>query len=208
MLMWNRFMNARVGSSGAATQALVELVQSANESTGRSASVYQSLIGPPMGRIWIADMYRSVGEMVAVQDQLWANEGFVAQSIEFAKLLDSPPEDITARIVQVNGEMSAPPEVMSVVTWHGEPRTWQKTMEWACKMSAAGAEATGWTNVVMAMTQPRPFTVGILSNMGSFDELDAGTADGPPAAMVELMAEYPEGARPVEMESMIARKIA
>ncbi len=201
-------MNARVGSSGAATQALVELVQSANESTGRSASVYQSLIGPPMGRIWIADMYRSVGEMVAVQDQLWANEGFVAQSIEFAKLLDSPPEDITARIVQVNGEMSAPPEVMSVVTWHGEPRTWQKTMEWACKMSAAGAEATGWTNVVMAMTQPRPFTVGILSNMGSFDELDAGTADGPPAAMVELMAEYPEGARPVEMESMIARKIA
>ena len=75
-------------------------------------------------------------------------------------------------------------------------------------MSAAGAEATGWTNVVMAMTQPRPFTVGILSNMGSFDELDAGTADGPPAAMVELMAEYPEGARPVEMESMIARKIA
>jgi len=206
--MWNRFMNARVGSSGAATQALVELVQSANESTGRSASVYQSLIGPPMGRIWIADMYRSVGEMVAVQDQLWANEGFVAQSIEFAKLLDSPPEDITARIVQVNGEMSAPPEVMSVVTWHGEPRTWQKTMEWACKMSAAGAEATGWTNVVMAMTQPRPFTVGILSNMGSFDELDAGTADGPPAAMVELMAEYPEGARPVEMESMIARKIA
>jgi hypothetical protein len=161
-----------------------------------------------MGRIWIADMYRSVGEMVAVQDQLWANEGFVAQSIEFAKLLDSPPEDITARIVQVNGEMSAPPEVMSVVTWHGEPRTWQKTMEWACKMSAAGAEATGWTNVVMAMTQPRPFTVGILSNMGSFDELDAGTADGPPAAMVELMAEYPEGARPVEMESMIARKIA
>ncbi|MDG1198174.1 MAG: hypothetical protein P8R36_04675 [Actinomycetota bacterium] len=208
MLMWNRFMNARVGSSGAATQALVELVQSANESTGRSASIYQSLIGPPMGRIWIADMYRSVGEMVAVQDQLWANEGFVAQSIEFAKLLDSPPEDITARIVQVNGEMSAPPEVMSVVTWHGEPRTWQKTMEWACKMSAAGAEATGWTNVVMAMTQPRPFTVGILSNMGSFDELDAGTADGPPAAMVELMAEYPEGARPVEMESMIARKIA
>ena len=206
--MWNRFMNARVGSSGAATQALVELVQSANESTGRSASVYQSLIGPPMGRIWIADMYRSVGEMVAVQDQLWANEGFVAESIEFAKLLDSPPEDITARIVQVNGEMSAPPEVMSVVTWHGEPRTWQKTMEWACKMSAAGAEATGWTNVVMAMTQPRPFTVGILSNMGSFDELDAGTADGPPAAMVELMAEYPEGARPVEMESMIARKIA
>lgn len=206
--MWNRFMNARVGSSGAATQALVELVQSANESTGRSASVYQSLIGPPMGRIWIADMYRSVREMVAVQDQLWANEGFVAQSIEFAKLLDSPPEDITARIVQVNGEMSAPPEVMSVVTWHGEPRTWQKTMEWACKMSAAGAEATGWTNVVMAMTQPRPFTVGILSNMGSFDELDAGTADGPPAAMVELMAEYPEGARPVEMESMIARKIA
>ena len=206
--MWNRFMNARVGSSGAATQALVELVQSANESTGRSASVYQSLIGPPMGRIWIADMYRSVGEMVAVQDQLWANEGFVAQSIEFAKLLDSPPEDITARIVQVNGEMSAPPEVMSVVTWHGEPRTWQKTMEWACKMSAAGAEATGWTNVVMAMTQPRPFTVGILSNMGSFDELDAGTADGPPAAMVELMAEYQEGARPVEMESMIARKIA
>ena len=201
-------MNARVGSSGAATQALVELVQSANESTGRSDSVYQSLIGPPMGRIWIADMYRSVGEMVAVQDQLWANEGFVAQSIEFAKLLDSPPEDITARIVQVNGEMSAPPEVMSVVTWHGEPRTWQKTMEWACKMSAAGAEATGWTNVVMAMTQPRPFTVGILSNMGSFDELDAGTADGPPAAMVELMAEYPEGARPVEMESMIARKIA
>ena len=201
-------MNARVGSSGAATQALVELVQSANESTGRSASVYQSLIGPPMGRIWIADMYRSVGEMVAVQDQLWANEGFVAQSIEFAKLLDSPPEDITARIVQVNGEMSAPPEVMSVVTWHGEPRTWQKTMEWACKMSAAGAEATGWTNVVMAMTQPRPFTVGILSNMGSFDELDAGTADGPPAAMVELMAEYPEGDRPVEMESMIARKIA
>ena len=201
-------MNARVGSSGAATQALVELVQSANESTGRSASVYQSLIGPPMGRIWIADMYRSVGEMVAVQDQLWANEGFVAQSIEFAKLLDSPPEDITARIVQVNGEMSAPPEVMSVVTWHGEPRTWQKTMEWACKMSAAGAEATGWTNVVMAMTQPRPFTVGILSNMGSFDELDAGTADGPPGAMVELMAEYPEGARPVEMESMIARKIA
>ena len=201
-------MNARVGSSGAATQALVELVQSANESTGRSASIYQSLIGPPMGRIWIADMYRSVGEMVAVQDQLWANEGFVAQSIEFAKLLDSPPEDITARIVQVNGEMSAPPEVMSVVTWHGEPRTWQKTMEWACKMSAAGAEATGWTNVVMAMTQPRPFTVGILSNMGSFDELDAGTADGPPAAMVELMAEYPEGDRPVEMESMIARKIA
>lgn len=201
-------MNARVGSAGAATQALVELVQSANKSTGRSASVYQSLIGPPMGRIWIADMYRSVGEMVAVQDQLWANEGFVAQSIEFAKLLDSPPEDITARIVQVNGEMSAPPEVMSVVTWHGEPRTWQKTMEWACKMSAAGAEATGWTNVVMAMTQPRPFTVGILSNMGSFDELDAGTADGPPAAMVELMAEYPEGARPVEMESMIARKIA
>jgi len=201
-------MNARVGSAGAATQALVELVQSANKSTGRSASVYQSLIGPPMGRIWIADMYRSVGEMVAVQDQLWANEGFVAQSIEFAKLLDSPPEDITARIVQVNGELSAPPEVMSVVTWHGEPRTWQKTMEWACKMSAAGAEATGWTNVVMAMTQPRPFTVGILSNMGSFDELDAGTADGPPAAMVELMAEYPEGARPVEMESMIARKIA
>ncbi len=208
MLMWNRHMNARVGSAGAATQALVELVQSANKSTGRSASVYQSLIGPPMGRIWIADMYRSVGEMVAVQDQLWANEGFVAQSIEFAKLLDSPPEDITARIVQVNGELSAPPEVMSVVTWHGEPRTWQKTMEWACKMSAAGAEATGWTNVVMAMTQPRPFTVGILSNMGSFDELDAGTADGPPAAMVELMAEYPEGARPVEMESMIARKIA
>jgi len=194
--MWNRHMNARVGSAGAATQALVELVQSANKSTGRSASVYQSLIGPPMGRIWIADMYRSVGEMVAVQDQLWANEGFVAQSIEFAKLLDSPPEDITARIVQVNGELSAPPEVMSVVTWHGEPRTWQKTMEWACKMSAAGAEATGWTNVVMAMTQPRPFTVGILSNMGSFDELDAGTADGPPAAMVELMAEYPEGARP------------
>ena len=81
-------------------------------------------------------------------------------------------------------------------------------MEWACKMAAAGAEATGWTNVVMAMTQPRPFTVGILSNMASFDELDAGTADGPPTAMVELMAEYPEGARPVEMESMVARRIA
>ena len=201
-------MDARVGSAGTATQALVEVVQSANEITGRSASVYQSLIGPPMGRIWVADMYRSVGELVAVQDQLWADEGFVAQSMELAKLLDSPPEDITARIVQVSGEMSAPPDVMSVVTWHGEPKTWSRTMEWACKMAAAGAEATGWTNVVMAMTQPRPFTVGILSNMASFDELDAGTADGPPTAMVELMAEYPEGARPVEMESMVARRIA
>ncbi len=208
MLMWNRFMNARVGSAGAATQALVDLVQSANESTGRNASVYESLIGPPMGRIWIADMYRSVGEMVAVQDQLWSDEGFVARSLEVAKLLDSPPEDITARIVQVDGEMSAPPEVMSVVTLHGEPRTWSQTMEWACKMSTAGAKATGWTNVVMAMTQPRPFTVGILSNMTSFDELDAGTVNGPPSAMVELLAEYPEGSRPVEMESMVARRIA
>ena len=208
MLMWNRFMNARVGSAGAATQALVDVVQSANEITGRGASVYQSLIGPPMGRIWVADMYRSVGELVAVQDQLWADQNFVAQSMELADLLDRAPEDITARIVQVSGEMSSPPDVMSVVTWHGEPRTWQKTMEWACKMADAGAEATGWTNVVMAMTQPRPFTVGILSNMGSFDELDAGPADGPPAAMVELMAEYPEGTRPVEMESMVARRIA
>ena len=60
-------------------------------------------------------------------------------------------------------------------------------------MADPGGEATGWTNVVMAMTQPRPFRVGILSNKGSFDELDAGTADGPPTAMDELMAEYPEG---------------
>ena len=189
MLMWNRHMNARVGSAGSATQALVELVKSANEITGRNASVYQSLIGPPMGRIWVADMYRSVGELVAVQDQLWANDAFMAQSLELAAMLESAPEDITARIVQVSGEMSAPPEVMSVITWHGDPRTWSQTMEWACKMAAAGAEATGWTNVVMAMTQPRPFTVGILSNMGSFDELDAGTADGPPAAMMELLAD-------------------
>ena len=132
----------------------------------------------------------------------------MAKSLQLAELLDDAPEDITARIVQVSGEMSAPPDVMSVVTWHGEPRTWAQTMEWACKMADAGAEATGWTNVVMAMTQPRPFTVGILSNMTSFDELDAGTADGPPAAMMELMADYPQGARPVEMESMIARRIA
>ena len=159
--MWNRHMNARVGSAGSATQALVELVKSANEITGRNASVYQSLIGPPMGRIWVADMYRSVGELVAVQDQLWANDAFMAQSLELAAMLESAPEDITARIVQVSGEMSAPPEVMSVITWHGDPRTWSQTMEWACKMAAAGAEATGWTNVVMAMTQPRPFTVGI-----------------------------------------------
>ena len=68
--MWNRFMNARLGSAGAAAQALVEVVQDANEITGRNATVYQSLIGPPMGRIWVADMYRSVGELVAVQDQL------------------------------------------------------------------------------------------------------------------------------------------
>ena len=68
MLMWNRFMNARLGSAGAAAQALVEVVQDANEITGRNATVYQSLIGPPMGRIWVADMYRSVGELVAVQD--------------------------------------------------------------------------------------------------------------------------------------------
>ena len=81
----------------------------------------------------------------------------------------------------------------SVATLRGEPRAWQKTMEWACKMADPGGEATGWTNVVMAMTQPRPFRVGILSNKGSFDELDAGTADGPPTAMDELMAEYPEG---------------
>ena len=74
-------MNARVGSAGAATQALVDVVQSANEITGRGASVYQSLIGPPMGRIWVADMYRSVGELVAVQDQLWADQNFVAQSM-------------------------------------------------------------------------------------------------------------------------------
>ena len=208
MLMWNRHMNARVGSAGSATQALVELVKSANEITGRNASVYQSLIGPPMGRIWVADMYRSVGELVAVQDQLWANDAFMAQSLELAAMLESAPEDITARIVQVSGEMSAPPEVMSVITWHGDPRTWSQTMEWACKMATAGAEATGWTNVVMAMTQPRPFTVGILSNMGSFDELDAGTADGPPAAMMELLADYPKEARAAEMESMVARRIA
>ena len=201
-------MNARVGSAGSATQALVELVKSANEITGRNASVYQSLIGPPMGRIWVADMYRSVGELVAVQDQLWANDAFMAQSLELAAMLESAPEDITARIVQVSGEMSAPPEVMSVITWHGDPRTWSQTMEWACKMAATGAEATGWTNVVMAMTQPRPFTVGILSNMGSFDELDAGTADGPPAAMMALLADYPKEARAAEMESMVARRIA
>lgn len=114
--MWNRHMNARVGSAGSATQALVELVKSANEITGRNASVYQSLIGPPMGRIWVADMYRSVGELVAVQDQLWANDAFMAQSLELAAMLESAPEDITARIVQVSGEMSAPPEVMSVIT--------------------------------------------------------------------------------------------
>ena len=123
MLMWNRFMNARLGSAGAAAQALVEVVQDANEITGRNATVYQSLIGPPMGRIWVADMYRSVGELVAVQDQLWADEGFMAKSLELAELLDDAPEDITARIVQVSGETSAPPDVMSVVTWHGEPRT-------------------------------------------------------------------------------------
>ena len=66
-----------------------------------------------MGRIWVADMYRSVGELVAVQDQLWADEGFMAKSLELAELLDDAPEDITARIVQVSGEMSAPPDVMS-----------------------------------------------------------------------------------------------
>ncbi len=201
-------MNARLGSAAAATQALVEIVQDANQITGRHATVYQSLIGPPMGRIWVADMYRSVGELVAVQDQLWADQGFMAKSLLLAELLDDSPEDITARIVQVNGEMSAPPDVMSVMTWHGEPQTWAQTMDWACKVAAAGAEATGWTNVVMAMTQPRPFTAGILSNMASFDELDAGLVDGPPAAMMELMADYPEGSRPVEMESMIARRIA
>ena len=201
-------MNARLGSAAAATQALVEIVQDANQITGRHATVYQSLIGPPMGRIWVADMYRSVGELVAVQDQLWADQGFMAKSLLLAELLDDSPEDITARIVQVNGEMSAPPDVMSVMTWHGEPQTWAQTMDWACKVAAAGAEATGWTNVVMAMTQPRPFTVGILSNMASFEDLDAGLEDGPPAAMMELMADYPEGSRPVEMESMIARRIA
>ena len=94
-------MNARLGSAGAATQALVEIVQDANQITGRNATVYQSLIGPPMGRIWVADMYRSVGELVAVQDQLWADEGFMAKSLELAELLDDAPEDITARIVQV-----------------------------------------------------------------------------------------------------------
>ena len=105
-------MNARLGSAGAATQALVEIVQDANEITGRNATVYQSLIGPPMGRIWVADMYRSVGELVTVQDQLWADEGFMAKSLELAELLDDAPEDITARIVQVSGEMSDPQDVI------------------------------------------------------------------------------------------------
>ena len=43
-----------------------------------------------------------------MQDQLWADQNFVAQSMEVADLLDRAPEDITARIVQVSREMSSP----------------------------------------------------------------------------------------------------
>ena len=54
-----------------------------------------------MGRIWVAGMYRSVGELVAVQDQLWANDAFCGSVPELAAMLESAPEDITARIVQI-----------------------------------------------------------------------------------------------------------
>ncbi|NDH96774.1 MAG: hypothetical protein EBZ17_04835, partial [Actinobacteria bacterium] len=87
-----------------------------HEVTGRQATVYTVVLGS-VGRMWVADMFSTHGELMAMNAQLIGDADFMAAQRSFAERLDGPAGDFMARVTHVAGSLREPPGAVAVTTW-------------------------------------------------------------------------------------------
>ena len=207
MFMFNRHLQVKPGRSAEAAPELIDLILRANSITGRSATVYSVVLGR-FGRMWIADMFSTHGELMAMNAQLVGDADFMAAQRSFAEHLDGPAEDFMARVTHVAGPLREPPGAVAVTNWQVDPRQWGASVAWTHQMADAQHASSGITQTVFTLAEPNPFSIGLCSNASSIDDIDAARSGTPDAAVLQLLESAPGEPTAGSMEGLVAIRIA
>ena len=207
MFMFNRHLQIKPGQSAAAAPELVDLISRANSITGRSATVYSVVLGQ-VGRMWVADMFSSHGELMTMNAQLLGDADFLAAQESFAERLGGPAEDFMARVTHVAGSLREPPGAVAVTNWQVDPRQWAASVAWTHQMADAQHASSGITQTVFTLAEPNPFSIGLCTNAGSIDDIDSARSGPPDASILQLVESAPGAPMPGSMEGLVAIRIA
>ncbi|MGA1724326.1 MAG: hypothetical protein ACO4B6_10330 [Ilumatobacteraceae bacterium] len=207
MFMFNRHIQVKPGQSAEAVPELIDLIARANSITGRRATVYTVVLGS-IGRMWVADMFSTHGELMAMNAQLIGDADFMAAQRSFAERLDGPAGDFMARVTHVAGTLREPPGAVAVTTWQVDPRQWAASIAWSHQMADAQHAASGITQTIFSLAEPIPFTIGLCANAGSLDDIDAARSAPPDASILQLLESAPVAPTAGSMEGIVAIRVA
>ena len=168
--------------------------------------MYSVILGR-FGRMWIADMFSTHGELMAMNAQLIGDADFMAAQRSFAEHLDGPAEDFMARVTHVAGPLREPPGAVAVTNWQVDPRQWGASVAWTHQMADAQHASSGITQTVFTLAEPNPFSIGLCSTQAR-STTSTPRSGTPDPSLLQLLESAPGEPTAGSMEGLVAIRIA
>lgn len=209
MKMFNRLMTLKPGSLVEGTEAMVDAVTHINANTSYDFTLWQSLLGGPIGSFGVSTMVRSYGDYTDEVARLYAeDEAYVAKVDAGGAHLAGNPEDSLWNIVHAVGDMSEVPNVMSNVMWQMNPPEVAPSIAWAIEL-ATYVNGIGGTPVSVSFSQwGLPNYIRLLwayESVAAFDEATTAVQGDP--GFVERLAATAEIGTPRDMQTGLIRRV-
>jgi hypothetical protein len=209
MKMFNRLLTLKPGSLVQGTAGMVDAVSHISASTGYDFTLWQSLLGAPVGTLGVSAMVRDYGDYTDEVARLYAeDEAWVAKVDASGAHMAGNPEDSLWNIVHAVGDMSEVPNVVSNIMWQMNPAEVAPSVAWAIEL-AAYSNGIGGAPVSVSFSQwGLPNYIRLLWGYESVAAFDvASTAVQGDPGLGERLAATAEIGVPRDMQSGVMRRI-
>ena len=152
MYLWNRVMTIRPDAFAEGSAAMAETVGYFNANSDYDFTLWQVLLGYPVGSVAVATRFESYGPYTDAMAELNARPETLAATSAVGASLAANPDDSLWQVVHTAGDASEAANVVSNFAWQVDPDQVPASMAWAVEMATFMNGLSG-TPVVVGFSQ-------------------------------------------------------
>ncbi|MBC8195545.1 MAG: hypothetical protein ISR43_00980 [Acidimicrobiia bacterium] len=209
MYIFNRELTLKPSSLIDGTAAMSDAVSHISASTGYDFSLWQALLGAPVGSLGVSAMVGEYGAYTDAVARAYAeDEAWLAKVAASGEHMASNPVDSLWNVVHAVGDMSEVPNVISSVAWQMNPAEVAPSVAWAVDL-ANYVNGVGGAPVSVSFSQwGLPNYVRLIwayDSVAAFDEATSSVRQDP--GFGERLAATAEIGVPRDMRTAVLRRI-
>ncbi len=209
MYLWSRQLTLRPGSFVEGGAALAGVMSHINANTSYDFSLWQSLLGAPLGSFAVTTRFESYGAFTDEIARVYAEDADYVAMVDAAGVhLAANPEDSLWNVIHTVGDMSEVPNVALNFAWQANPAEVAASAAWAVEFATYAQGLGGGAGSVSISNWGVTNGVRMVWGYDSVAELEErnGVSMADPGIGERIVASADVGI-PLNFQSAVARRI-